>query len=267
MRGQFIKLAGVTAGSTLGVPRIQMGAGDIAALKSQALAHVVSAKSLTASASGVSGRCRLTGLPLVSKGTASALTVRTADGHAGLGLTSSIAAALALPAGSASESYCAVMAINLAAADIVGSSPLNLLGSFTSGDVAAASSLRYYGQAAASNQDKFLSGGGGAIAASTPNLTRPATGWLVLAVDFNNATKLASMSINGGAFSSATKADGHAPGVGGYFEIGLHTGTLGLRGSVAGDLFLFNKSMLGASLDQAQLADVIAGLKADYAIA
>jgi len=266
MAGQFIKLNGVTAASTGGAPRITMSEADAAALRVPSLHHVVSASSLTASAAGVSGNCRKTGKALVPKGVATALQLRTVAGHVGVGLAAASAAGLALPAGSATASYTAVATIQLSTADIAAASAVNALSTFTAANTLAATVLRYYGAGSASPSDKFVAYGSDSVLSGAPIVARPAGDWVVVALDFNDNTMTAAVSVNGGAFVTSQRTGRHAPGVDGQFEIGYHLSASSLRGTMVGELYLFNDSLLSSPLGKAQLEAVVAGLKSDYGI-
>lgn len=272
MAGQIIKLAGVTAAATVGTPRIIMGAADVAALRVPSLAHAVSAQSLQASAAGISGRCRLTGKILSSRGTASLMRLKTAAGFSGIGVaTNTSQAALSLPPDSASSSYCIVLAVFLS--DLDTASSTNVVTAFTASDVLVANVLRHYGatNSVVAVQGGMYSGGGGTLIASPPagtaKIPMAAGAWAVVAIDFDASTLATSISTNGGAFNVGTSAVNFAPGAGGYFEIGQHNTGSGLRNTLVGHAYLFNDSLRKTPLGQNQLAAVIAGLKDDYGIA
>jgi len=270
MPGQIIKLSGVTAASTVGVPRILMGAADKAALRVSSLAHVVSPKSMSATSSGVTGRCRATGKKLVPKGVAADLQLRTVGGFTGIGLSRLSAAGLALPAGSATPSYTIVMAIQMGQSDIDGATPANLVYTSTDAGADVATILRYYGKAYAGSggSDLLLASGSTPYTANTPAVIkpRPDGAWIIVAIDYNDVTRVLSMALNGAAYTAVTKPANHAPGAGGYFTIGYPNSSASLRGSMLGDLYLFSDSLLKTPSGQDQLAAVVAGLKSDYGI-
>lgn len=271
MAGQIIKLPGVIAASTIGVPRIIQTSADIVAARLPQLAHVFSASAMTPLASGVSGRCRKTGKPFVPMGTVSSLQLRTVAGKVGLGSMAGSSGVmtngLAFPAGSSTASFSVVCALQINPTDINGvTANVNFLTSFSSDNVLKSRGLTYYGNAHATFGDKMVFFGSDGVSTDAPNTLRPAGDWIIVAVDFNNVTKVASMSVNGAAFVSTTKATNHAPGAGGYFEIGYHVSSSGLRNSLVGDAYVLNDSMRQSAPLQAQLDSLIAALKSDYGI-
>ena len=137
----------------------------------------------------------------------------------------------------------------------------------TVADAASATVLRYYGSAATTTPDKLATFGSDTLLSGAAVVQRPAGDWIVAVVDFNDNTMQASIATNGGPFVTTLKSTHHSPGADGYFEIGYHLSASGLRGSMVGELYLFNDSLLKTPLGQAQLAAVIAGLKSDYGIA
>lgn len=271
MFGQIIVLPSVTAAAGASAERIDMTAADLIAAKIAGLKHMVSARSLVAlPAGGVSGRCQATGAPLVPKGLVTALAISEVAGKKALGLSSVQAAGLGLPAGSATASYTAVIVVSVAAADVASGSPSAapiFLSSMTSADALVASAAQYYGTSG-TPPNIFASRGSNA-ASPLVSVPKPDTTWAVLVIDYNDVTKVVSLSVNQAAtFATATKTVAHTPGAGGYFEIGAHpTATASLRASKVGDLYLFEGSLLGNALAKTQIVDLVAALKADYSIA
>ncbi|MFJ2449014.1 DUF2280 domain-containing protein [Pseudomonas sp. NPDC087626] len=128
--------------------------------------------------------------------------------------------------------------------------------------------LRYYGQAYASpttNADKFTS-----LAPTTSGAIAPApgalTGWNVVVIDFNNETRVLSVSVNQvTTFTAVLKSTPAAFAPTSYLEVGYHPGAA-LLNSKLGDLYTFNDSLLKAELGRLQLADLVIALKAYYVI-
>lgn len=271
MQGQRIVL-NIDTQAPAAAPRIDMNSADDIAVKIRALKHAVSARQLTeVSGGGVSGRCRLTGLPLVPKGAgASSLQLTTVAGMRALGLSTIVAASLGLPAGSQTASYTMVAAVAIGQADIDSASnsasPI-LVGGSNASDAVNLNVLQYFG-AVGTPPNIFTSRGSGT---SSPfaSVVRPAGSWVVVVVDYNNDTKVVSIAVNQAAkFATATKATSHVPGPSDYLEIGNHASpTNSLRASKVGDLYTFDSSMLATDLGKSQLVSLVAALKTEYAIA
>ena len=267
IQGQMIVLP-ITVAASASAPRISVNAPDVVAGKVQSLKHVVSARSLTlAPGAGVSGRCRATGLPLIPKGTAAAtLSLYEVAGKAALGVNGVGYAGLALPPGSMSSSFTFVMAINLNSADAAGTYPTNFLSAFAGDGTYISALTRVYGSAATIYPDKIGTNTG---ITGTWAMTSPPTGnWGIVVVDYNNATRVMSVSVNqASAFVSATKPASYEPPADAYVEIGYHIDPAGLRNSKMGDLYTFSDSLLRTELGKVQLADLVAALKVEYGIA
>ncbi len=271
MAGQILVLPDVTVAAAGGAPKIYMNAADMSALKiGPLLKHVVSARSLEAAAGGgVVGRCRNSGQSLIPKGAGQAsLGVTMLAGREALGVTSGTAG-LALPAGSLTNSFTYVTAVHLGATDIAGLTAINFLSGFDVSDTYIMAALRYYGQSFASpttSADKFTSQApstSGAIAAAPGALA----GWNVVVVDFNNDTKVLSVSVNQvTTFTAVLKSAAAAFAPTSYLEVGYHPGTT-LLNSKFGDLYTFSDSLLKTALGKSQLAELVAALKIYYAIA
>jgi hypothetical protein len=269
MAGQLIVLPGVNAAASAGAARIDMNSADNIAARIGTLKHAVSARSIVNVASGgVSGRCRATGAPLISKGAnQTALSVVTIGGKPGLGLSSALAAGLALPAGSLTNSFTHVLSTYIGAADVASSSFLNLLSGFDSVDTYISYGLRYYGQTATGGRaDRFVSQAPSAVSPEVSAL-RSTTGWNVVVIDYNNDTRLLSISVNQtSSFATATKGASASFDVGSYLEIGYHLSINKLVDTKVGDLFTFSDSLLRSSIGASSLAALVAAIKTDYAI-
>jgi hypothetical protein len=269
MAGQLIVLPGVNAAASAGAARIDMNSADNIAARIGTLKHAVSARSIVNVASGgVSGRCRATGAPLISKGAnPTALSVVTIGGKPGLGLSSALAAGLALPAGSLTNSFTHVLTTYIGAADVASSSFLNLLSGFDSVDTYISYGLRYYGQAATGGRaDRFVSQAPTAVAPEVSAL-RLTSGWNVVVIDYNNDTRLLSISVNqASSFATATKGASASFDAGSYLEIGYHLSINKLVDTKVGDLFTFSDSLLRSTLGTSSLVSLVAAIKSEYAI-
>ena len=268
MFGQMVVLEGVTAAAAPGAPRINMNAPDIIATKITSLKHALGAREiLPAPGGGVVGRCRWTGAPLVSKGSAAAnLTVSEIAGHLGLGINGPGSAGLALPAGSLTSSFTFVAAVNLNAADAAGTYPINFLSGFAPSDVYISGLLRTYG-AASSVYYPGKSGSNTGTTGTWAIANSPASGWAVMVIDYNNATRTMSVAVNQAArFAAATMPTNYAPAEGSYIEVGYHIDTASIRNSKLGDLYTFSDSLLKTDLGKSQLTDLVAALKVYYGI-
>lgn len=270
-KGQIIVLSGVTSAAPASAPKIEMNAADLVAVKIASLKHVVSAKALTPlPAGGVSGRCRATGQALVPKGTISALEVSTIGGKKGLGIGSSgtAVAGLALPAGSFPASYTAVMAINVGALSMANSGATNFLSAFDSPDTWTAQMLRYNGSGASGTAENKFATRGNNTAGIVIESVRIAGNWNIVVVDYNNATRLASLGVNvTGGFATITSPAARTPAPTEYLELGYHLSNSSLKDSKVGDLYLFDTSLASTSAGLIQLADLVAAMKADYGVA
>ncbi|WP_339545152.1 hypothetical protein [Pseudomonas sp. RA_35y_Pfl2_P32] len=266
MAGQMIVLP-ITVAAAAGAPRIDMSIPDFIAGKVGSLKHVVSARSLTAApGGGVAGRCRATGLPLIPRGASAAtLALYEIAGKAALGINGPGSAGLGLPADSLTSSFTFVMAISLNSADALGTYPINFLSGFDAAGTYISALTRAYGIAASLNANKIGANTGtlGTFAFATP----PSGNWGVLVVDYNNATRVLSVSVNQAAtFVAVTMPASYAPPAGSYVEIGYHIDTSSIRNSKMGDLYTFSDSLLRTELGKAQLTDLVAALKAEYSI-
>jgi hypothetical protein len=268
-QGQIIVLAGVTSAAPPTAPRIDMNSVDLAAVKIGSLKHVVSARALTGlPAGGVSGRCRASGAPLISKGTAAALLLTTVGGRPALwlGAAGNASAALALPPGSFTESFTAVMTVSVGALSLAATFPTNFLAGFD-GEIWSAQVLRHYGSPVSSSQDVFATRGNDEVGPYVEKARVPGN-WNIVVVDYNNDTRVASIAVNSVATLSAmTLPAGRVPAPTEYFEIGYHLSNSGLRDSKVGDLYTFSDSLLRTDFGKTQLTELVASLKTYYAIA
>ena len=267
MAGQMIVLP-ITVAAAAGAPRVNMNAPDAIAGKVASLKHVVSARSFVAApGGGVSGRCRATGLPLIPKGALAAnLALYEIAGKAALGINGSGSAGLGLPADSLTSSFTFVMAINLNSADAQGTSLINFLSGFDSTGTYISGLTRAYGTGSSLNGNK--------IGANTGTLgtwafaALPTSNWGVVVVDYNNATREMSISVNQAAtFVATTMPVSYSPPAGSYLEIGYHIDASSIRKSQMGDLYTFNDSLLRTELGKTQLSNLVDALKVDYSIA
>lgn len=268
MYGQMVVLDGVTAAAAAGAPRVNMNAADIVATKISTLKHAVGARSLSAApAGGVTGRCRWTGAPLVSKGNAAVnLAVTEVAGRLGLGINGTGSAGLALPAGSLTSSFTLVAAVNLNATDAAGNYPVNFLSGFDSSDVYISGLLRAYGAASSVFPSRIGSNTG--ISGTWSFANSPAAGWAIVVIDYNNATRTMSVSVNQAAtFTVATMPANYAPAAGSYIEVGYHIDASSIRNSKLGDLYTFSDSLLKTDLGKSQLTELVAAMKTYYSIA
>lgn len=269
MAGQMIVLPGVTAAAGASAPRVNMNHPDTIAAKIATLKHSISARSLVAaSGGGVTGRCRVTGAPLISKGSgAPSLVITEVSGRLGLGVTGPVSAGLALPANSLTSSYTMVTAINLSATDFASTGVFNFLSGFDAADNYFSVLQRAYGSAnTTTNKGKLCTSpqSGGNFAAAT----LPAAGWAIAIVDYDIATRLASVALNQAAdFNTLLMPSGFSPGAGAYVEIGYHLGGIGLGNSKVGDLYTFSDSLLKTDLGKSQLTELVAAMKTYYGIA
>lgn len=269
MSGQLIVLPGVRVAASASAPRIDMTAADIVATRVASLKHVMSPRSLIALASGgVAGRCRATGLELAMKG-ASAANIMLADiaGKRALGLSANSAAALALPAGSLTNSYSLVLAVNLSADDISSASPVNFISGFTPAEVYETVGLRYYGELAVMPRtNRFITLGPSTT--GTETFVQRATGaWSIVVVDYDNNTRLLSIAVNQvNTFATVTKGASAAQQPGAYLSIGYHLSASSLKTSKVGDLYTFNESLLSNTFARAQLEDLVTALKTEYGV-
>lgn len=267
--GQLIVLNGVTAAYGQGAARIEMTAADRLVAKMSALSYVVKARALTPVAGGgVAGRCQLRGTPLIPKGTSAAtLTLSEVGGKRALGITGVGRAGLALPPGSFTSSYTAVITVNVAAADAAGNYAANFLSAFTAADVYEGMTLRYDGAAAAgARPNKFSTSN--AVVGNYASIDRPTTEWVVLVVDYNNYTRTQSIGVNrADILNAAVMPSQIAPGPESYLEIGYHLDPSSLRSSKVGDLYLFNDSVASSALGRQQLIALVNAVKAEYGIA
>lgn len=268
MTGLRIVLSGVDSKAPASAERVAMNAPDSVVAKIAARKHSVSARSLKAVAGGgVSGRCRVTGRALTMKG-ANQVNLQMFDlaGKKALGLGAVGYAGLALPADSLTRSYTYVMAVYLDAADYAAALTMNFLSGFDAADAYQNMLLRYYGSTNGSNPNILRTATAGSGAAA--NLSTMSPGWHVVTVDYNNATKVLSLSIDQATvFATATMAAPLVPAAGAYVEIGYHLGAEGLKNSKMGDLYTFSDSMRATELGQSQLTDLVTALKVYYGIA
>ena len=271
MAGQMIVLPGVTAAAGPGAPRVNMNTPDTIAAKIGSLKHAISARALTPVAGGgVTGRCRASGLPLVSKGTsANTLTLYEVAGRAALGINGSGRAALALPAGSITASFTTISVVNINGTDVAGNYSVNFLSGFDGAEVYSNIMLRYDGASSANSAiaDKLRASTTISSTSAVP-VARPAGDWAIVITDYNNQTRVMSIAVNQVAtFSTGIMAAALVPAAGSYLEIGYHPDPSSLRLSKVGDLYTFSDSLLRTDLGKTQLAELVASLKTYYGIA
>lgn len=267
MTGLRIVLSTVDSKAPASAPRVAMNAPDSVAAKIAALKHSVAARSLKAVlGGGVSGRCRVTGKALTMKGANQAnLQLFDLAGKKALGLGMVGYAGLALPADSLTPSYTFVLAMYLDAADYAAALTLNFLSGFGAADSYQNMLLRYYGSTNGSNPNALRAATSSSGAAAT--LATLAVGWHIVTVDYNNATKILSLSIDQvETFATATMAAALVPAVGAYIELGYHLGAEGLKNSKVGDLYAFSDSMLSTGLGQNQLAELVVAMRSYYSV-
>lgn len=268
MAGQLIVLPGVTAAASANAPRISMNGADSVAAKIATLKHAISARSLTnLPGGGVSGRCRVTGLPLIPKGSTPAnLSVTEVAGKKALAAGS--ASGLALPAGSLTSSYTMVLALAVSSADAASSTPFNALSGFDGSDTYTAVLLRNYGAASsAPNTNNLMTAGPVSTTDNVARTSRPSGAWAIVVLDFDRSSGVASIAVNQtSSFTTAQRSTWPAISSGSYTEIGYHL-TSGLGSSKAGDLYTFEESLLASDLGRSQLAELVSALKTAYSIA
>lgn len=269
LSGQVIVLP-MTVAAAASAPRINMTAAELAAVKIEALKHIVSPRYLSAlPAGGVSGRCAVTGQLLITKGTQpTSLALTDTGGARALGLTASGAvASLALPAGSMTDSFTLVFAVNTDAADRASGSPVNYVSGFSGAEAYTSATLRYYGSAAAAPRtSRFISVAPSATGTET-FFDHAAAGWAIAIVSFDSDTRQLSIAVNQAeTFNSVTKGVSINQDPGAYFEIGYHMSGIGLRSSKVGDLFTFDKALASNTFGKQQLSEVVSALKTQYGI-
>ncbi|RGE46970.1 hypothetical protein DZC30_00760 [Comamonas testosteroni] len=267
MPGQLIILPGVNAGGNGGA-RIDMNTADQIAARMPDLKHVISARSLKANVGGgISGRCRATGALLLNTGSAaSTLTIKQLGSRPAIGQSANGAAALSLPNGTATASYCAVMAIYMGVDSKTGTAVTNWLNTIKSNTLLG-TMARTYSQVNSTNTDLTVSCGGdsGSPIASVPN--QAAGTWGVVVADWNDDTGIVSLSLNGGAYVTATKTTKHLVDANTAVTIGYPLTASSLRDSGVGDLYLFSASQLASSYGKGRIADLVAALKSQYGVA
>ncbi|WP_409313692.1 hypothetical protein [Pseudomonas putida] len=275
MAGQLIRLPGVTAAAATGAPRIIMTGPDAVAAQIASLKHVVSARSITPlSGGGVSGRCRLTGKPLIPMGVnIDRWQVLTLGGREALysGPAASggqgAAASIALPAGSLTQSYTAVGAFAWDSADRAGNYLTNFVVGFDAG-TPTRRLFRAYGQqyATVEAQNNLATGSGEFTSVYEPI---PLTEWGIFVADYNHETRVISLSINDAdSFTQRTETVATpTPSADAYLEIGYHNSVNALRNSKFGDLYTFSESLLSSALGAAQLKALVAEMKTYYSVA
>lgn len=275
MAGQLIRLPGVTAAAAAGAPRIIMTGPDAVAAQIASLKHVVSARSMTPlSGGGVSGRCRLTGKPLIPMGVnIDRWQVLTLGGREALysGPAASggqgAAASIALPAGSLTQSYTAVGAFAWDAADRAGNYLTNFVVGFDAG-APTRRLFRAYGLQYATPVEArgTMATGSGEFTSVYESI--PTTEWGIFVADYNHETRVISLSINDAdSFTQRTETVATpTPSADAYLEIGYHNSVNALRNSKVGDLYTFSESLLSSALGAAQLKQLMAELKAYYSV-
>lgn len=268
MAGQMIVLPGVTAAAGPSAPRISMNTPDTIAARMPSIKHAMGARSLSAApGGGVIGRCRVTGQLLVPKGSAAVnLAITEIAGRLGLGINGTGSAGLALPPDSLTSSFTLVAAVNLNATDAAGNYVINFLSGFDPSGTYISGLLRAYGAAAATYPGKIGSNTG--ITGTWSFANSPAAGWAIVVVDYNNATRTMSVSVNQTTtFTVATMPASYTPPAGSYIEVGYHIDASSIRQSKLGDLYTFSDSLLKTDLGKSQLAELMAALKTYYSIA
>lgn len=270
MAGHYIQLP-ITVPVSTGAPKLTTTPADLVAGRISSIKHSVAARSLEAipGTGGVSGFCRVTGLPLTPKGTGqAALSVTSVGGLAALGSGGQIVpASLALPLGSFGGSYTLVLALALDSGDRTGASVLNLISGFN-GETYIRRALRYYGQASTAPgvAGKMVTGAGDYL---TVAVDAAATTWQIVTVDYNSVTKKTTVAINQIAvFTEATDTGTFTPpAADAYFELGYHLSNNSMRNSKFGDLYVFGESLFSTDFGKSQLSDLVATMKTYYGIA
>lgn len=269
MFGQFVVLPGIRSGAPAGAPKLDLANSDIVALRIDGLKLVVSPRTFAAVAGGgITAKCRLTNEALVTRGSQTALQVETVGGKLALAVNSASAGlvGLALPPGSLTRSYIAVMAVNEGVASMATGSPTNLLNGFDESNAWVSNPIRYTGGVGIPS-DAYSARGGDTVNTYAASSRSPGV-WNLVIVDFDNNTRIVSIGVNSvGSLVRATKAAGRVPAVTDFLEIGYHLSATSLRDSKIGDLFTFDRSLLSTDLGLEQVADLVAALKIEYGIA
>lgn len=267
MPGQLIILPGVNSGGNGGA-RIDMNTADQIAARMPDLKHVISARSLKANVGGgISGRCRATGALLLNTGSAaSTLTIKQLGSRPAIGQSANGAAALSLPNGTATASYCAVMAVYMGADSKIGTATTNWLTTMKS-NALLATMVRSYSSASSNNADLTVSCGGDSGSPIASVVNQAALTWGVVVADWNDDTGVVSLSLNGSAYVTATKTTKHLVDANTAVAIGYPLTASSLRDSGVGDLYVFGASQLGTSYGRGRIADLVAALKSQYGIA
>lgn len=265
LRGQLVILPGVQAPAAPGAVKLNVSAADRIASTMPYIHRAMAPKSLIALAEGgVSGNCRVTGEKLVQKGASpSPLRLSTVGGKPALGFVADNSlGGLAFQPGSATASYTAVMVIAITEP----TERLNFMMTYT-GEAATSTVLRY-DITTASPEVKRLVAYGSNNNPPHAEAVRPPGIWAVAVVDYDDTTKKVSIAVNQvDTFAENTKTVGHAVAADSFFEVGYHGSGNSLRSAKVGDVYLFNQSLRTSPTGLAKLAQMVAALKAEYAIA
>ena len=269
MIGQFIELSGVRAPAGALAPRIDMTDTDLIALGIPGLKHVMAPRTFAAVAGGgIIGKCRMTNKDLVTKGSKTALLVKVVGNKPALAVseTSAGLVGLAMPAGSLTESYTILAMVNIGVAALAQSSPCNLISGFDAANTWVANPLRYNGTGG-TPPDGFSARGGDTLSTYAAVARVPGE-WCLLVIDYNNATRVASIGINSStALAKTTKPAGRVPGEADALEIGYHLSASSLRDCAIGDVFVFGSSVLSSEFGAEQIAELASAMKSEYGIA
>ena len=96
-------------------------------------------------------------------------------------------------------------------------------------------------------------------------ISEATAGWKIVVLDYNNDSKVLSLSINSAtAFTTVLKTAEAQFTAQSFLEIGYHSSINRMTTSKVGDLFTFNNSLLNPELGPVQLSSLISALKAEY---
>lgn len=270
---QIIILDDVEAQAGPNAERITMTVAERVAMRMPFLRHEVSPGELTyVAGEGLQGRCRVTGKMLLSVGAGKAnMALIERGGRMGIGgsvLSSTMG--LKLPDGSATSSYTIVAAINIGTeTSNTYSTTRQLLNGYSHDGVLANQMLSAASAANPSEayKRKLLSVGIGTLSPfAIANMPAPLS-WGIVAIDFNNATGVVSLSMDGINWSAVQRTvGGNTIGGTGYLTIGMPSATTGLTDNLIGDTFVFGESLRSKATDSV-IASLIAAMRIDYGIA
>lgn len=266
--GQYLQLD-IDSAAPASAPRLNMSAADVIAASDGNLRHAAIIRNMlnvTQTGGGVIAYDQVTGKPMVSKGSATALQIESVYGKPALAINVASAGlvGLSFAEGSLPENYTMVVPVVVGPTASATATVSGILNGFDINDTWVSQPLRYTG----SPTDAFSARGADTGNTNIAAVARPVGNvWHIIVVDWNNRTGVVTIGLNTvDILVSATRPARRTPAATDRLQIGYHLNASSLKDNKIGDLYVFGESMLSSVGGTSTIRSLVAAIKTDYAI-